>query len=69
MNLDALPFAFLETLRCLASVDDSRTAPRLVLLILGVIFAKGKRTIASWLRAVHAGSPWRNFSAFGSSGK
>jgi hypothetical protein len=64
MNLDALPFAVLETIRCLASVYDSRTAPRFVLLILGVIFAKGKRTVASWLRAARVGPDWRNFYAF-----
>jgi hypothetical protein len=64
MNLEALPFAVLETIRCLASVYDARTAPRFVLLVLGVIFAKGKRTVASWLRAARVGPAWRNFYAF-----
>ena len=35
----------------LASVLDRRSAPRLALLLLGAIVARGRRTVTSWIRA------------------
>jgi hypothetical protein len=35
----------------LASVLDPRSAPRLALLLLGAILARGRRTVTSWIRA------------------
>lgn len=35
----------------LASVLDPRSAPRLVLLFLGAVLARGRRTVTTWIRA------------------
>src|SRR5262245_12506848 len=35
----------------LASALDPRSAPRLVLLLLGAVLARGRRTVTSWIRA------------------
>jgi hypothetical protein len=35
----------------LASALDRRSAPRLVLLFLGAVLARGRRTVTSWIRA------------------
>jgi hypothetical protein len=35
----------------LASVLDRRSAPRLALLFLGAVLARGRRTVTSWIRA------------------
>src|SRR5262245_26586177 len=35
----------------LASALDRRTAPRLALLFLGAVLARGRRTVTSWIRA------------------
>jgi hypothetical protein len=32
-------------------VLDKRSAPRLALLLIGVLFARGRRTVTSWFRA------------------
>src|SRR5438045_1734721 len=38
-------------LSALASVLDPRSAPRLALLFLGAVLARGRRTVTSWIRA------------------
>ena len=35
----------------LAAVLDRRSAPRLALLFLGAVLARGRRTVTSWIRA------------------
>ena len=35
----------------LASALDRRSAPRLALLFLGAVLARGRRTVTSWIRA------------------
>ncbi|MDG3008278.1 hypothetical protein [Paludisphaera mucosa] len=35
----------------LAVTLDRRSAPRLALLFLGVVLARGRRTVTSWIRA------------------
>ena len=35
----------------LAEVLDRRSAPRLALLFLGAVLARGRRTVTSWIRA------------------
>ena len=45
----------------LAKPLDARVADRLRIVLLGVLFARGRRTVTSWLRAVAVG---REFPAF-----
>jgi hypothetical protein len=44
----------------LASVLDKRSAPRLAQLLLGALFAKGRRTVTSWLRAAGITTTFRH---------
>ena len=43
----------------LASALDVRSAPRLAKLFLGVLLAKGRRTVTSWIRSVGLGDEFR----------
>jgi hypothetical protein len=43
----------------LASALDPRSAPRLALLFLGAILARGRRTVTSWIRAAGLSSEYR----------
>src|SRR5271163_4791070 len=54
----------------LVSVLDKRSAPRLQLLLLGALFAKGRRTVTSWLRAAGITDEFRPaYNALGSAGR
>ena len=56
-----LPAACTPWISCLASPLHGRSAWRLPVLLQGVVLAHGRRTVASWLRAVGVG---RDFAAF-----
>src|SRR5437016_8818450 len=43
----------------LASVLDRRSAPRLALLFLGALLARGRRTVTSWIRAAGLSQKYR----------
>jgi hypothetical protein len=43
----------------IASVLDRRSAPRLVLLFLGAVLARGRRTVTSWIRAAGLSDQFR----------
>jgi len=43
----------------LAAVVDRRSAPRLALLFLGALLARGRRTVTSWIRAVGLGHDYK----------
>jgi hypothetical protein len=43
----------------LAAPLDKRSAPRLILLLLGAVLARGWRTVTSWIRAVGLGAQYR----------
>lgn len=43
----------------LASALDRRSAPRLVLLFLGAVLARGRRTVTSWIRAAGLSDQFR----------
>jgi DDE superfamily endonuclease len=51
MPLSHLPSDLSAWIFALASVLDRRSAPRLQLLLVGALFAKGRRTVTSWFRA------------------
>ncbi len=48
----------------LASVLHQRSAWRFALLVAGIVFANGRRTITSWLRAAGIGNAYESFYYF-----
>ena len=54
----------------LADVLDRRTAPRLALLFLGAVLARGRRTVTAWIRAARLGNEFRScYTAVAAAGK
>src|SRR5918998_5566023 len=54
----------------LASALDRRSAPRLVLLFLGAVLARGRRTVTSWIRAAVLSDQFRScYTAVAAAGK
>jgi hypothetical protein len=43
----------------LAGSLDRRSAPRLVMLFLGAVLARGRRTVTSWIRAAELSDRFR----------
>ena len=44
---------------CLAAALDRRSAPRLALLLLGAVLARGRRTVTTWIRAAKLSDHFR----------
>ena len=55
-QLPPLPSAWLTDI---TAALDRRSAPRLLLLLVGALFAKGRRTVTSWFRAAGITSEFR----------
>src|SRR4028119_2258082 len=54
----------------LAGPLDRRSAPRLALLFLGAILARGRRIVTSWIRAAKLSDQFRPcYAAVGAAGK
>ena len=54
----------------LASALDRRSAPRLALLFLGAVLARGRRTVTSWIRAAGLSDQFRScYTAVAAAGK
>ena len=54
----------------LASTLDRRSAPRLALLLLGAVLARGRRTVTSWIRAAGLSDEFRpSYTAVAAAGK
>jgi hypothetical protein len=54
----------------LASALDRRSAPRLAMLFLGVVLARGRRTVTSWIRAARLSDQFRPcYTAVAAAGK
>src|SRR3954454_7297612 len=54
----------------LAAALDRRSAPRLALLFLGAILARGRRTVTSWIRAAKLGDQFQScYIAVAAAGK
>jgi hypothetical protein len=51
MPLSQLPDLLSAWLTDISAALDRRSAPRLLLLLVGALFAKGRRTVTSWFRA------------------
>ena len=61
MDLPFLPPFWQELVAGMAFFLHQRHAGRLAVLLLGALFANGRRTVTSWLRAAHVG---RGFAAY-----
>src|SRR6202012_1706345 len=54
----------------LAAAHDRRSAPRLALLFLGAVLARGRRTVTSWIRAAGLSGQYRScYLAVAAAGK
>jgi DDE superfamily endonuclease len=54
----------------LAAALDRRSAPRLALLLLGAVLARGRRTVTTWIRAAQLGDQFRPcYTAVAAAGK
>src|SRR5947209_7321186 len=51
MPFSQLPALLSALLAPLAAALDARSAPRLLRLLVGALFARGRRTVTSWFRA------------------
>ena len=70
MDRTTWPSDFASWANCLSSTLDARVQHRLGLLLLGMILARGRKTVAAWLRAARVGADWRRYYYFlGSLGK
>ena len=54
----------------LATPLDRRSAPRLALLFLGTVLARGRRTVTTWIRAANVGGRYQScYIAVAAAGK
>ena len=56
METQWLPVSLVVWITALAGTLDARQQVRFVALCTGLLFARGRRTVASWLRAVAQGA-------------
>src|SRR6516165_12205872 len=59
MPLSQLPALLSAWLTDITAALDRRSAPRLLLLLVGALFAKGRRTVTSWFRAADITTEFR----------
>jgi DDE superfamily endonuclease len=59
MPLSQLPALLSAWLSDIAAALDRRSAPRLLALVVGALFAKGRRTVTSWFRAAGINTDFR----------
>lgn len=70
MDRSTWPSDFAPWADCLSSTLDARVQHRLSWLLGGMILARGRQTVAAWLRAAGIGADWRQYYYFlGSLGK
>jgi hypothetical protein len=64
MDLDRLPLLWQDLTRGMARFLHRRHAWRLAVLLLGALFARGRRTVTAWLRAARVGPGFAPFYYF-----
>ena len=70
MTSSHLPPAPCQWFSRLASALDRRSAPRLALLFLGAVLARGRRTVTSWIRAAGLSEQFQHcYTAVAAAGK
>ena len=61
METQWLPASLVVWITALAGTLDARQQVRFVALCTGLLFARGRRTVASWLRACAAGRDYKRY--------
>src|SRR3712207_2710441 len=70
MPFSQLPALLSAWFSDIAAALDRRSAPRLLLLLVGALFAKGRRTVTSWFRASGITTDFRRaYSALWAAGR
>jgi DDE superfamily endonuclease len=70
MPLSSLPAPLSAWLTEIAAALDPRSAPRLLALFVGALFARGRRTVTSWFRAAGITDAFRPaYGALGAAGR
>jgi hypothetical protein len=70
MPLSQLPTLLSAWLTDITAALDRRSAPRLLLLFIGALFAKGRRTVTSWFRPAGINTDFRRgYAALWSAGR
>jgi hypothetical protein len=70
MSLSQLPALVSAFFAQIVSALDRRSAPRLLQLLGGALFARGRRTVTSWFRAAGITTTFRRaYSALGAAGR
>src|SRR5215467_7970208 len=70
MPLSRLPALLSAWLTDITAALDRRSAPRLLLLFVGALFAKGRRTVTSWFRPAGINTDFRRaYSALWAAGR
>jgi hypothetical protein len=70
MPLSHLPALLSAWLATIVAALDRRSAPRLLRLLCGALFARGRRTVTSWFRAAGIGDDFRRaYSALWAAGR
>jgi hypothetical protein len=59
MPLSRLPAPLSAWLAAITAALDRRSAPRLLLLLVGALFARGRRTVTAWFRAAGISADFR----------
>ena len=62
-----LPADLRSSITQLGELLDTRSSGRLLIIFVGVLFARGRRTVASWLRAAGVGADFPDYYYFLSS--
>src|SRR5215469_1522155 len=70
MPSSQIPARLSASVTDLSAALDRRSAPRLLLLLVGALFAKGRRTVTSWFRAAGITTDFRPaYSALWAAGR
>jgi hypothetical protein len=59
MPLSQLPATLSACFATLTAALDRRSAPRLLALLVGALFARGRRSVTSWFRAAGISTDFR----------
>jgi hypothetical protein len=64
MDAQSWPRDFAALAACLSKTLDARVQHRMPVVLLGMILARGRKTVAAWLRAAQVGCEWRRYYYF-----
>ena len=64
MDTRSWPHDFAAVAACLSKTLDARIQHRMAVVLSGMILARGRRTVAAWLRAAQVGCEFRRYYYF-----